>query len=89
MDGRDLDDLLDHLQRISALGRPEVAKLVAETLAFLDESLEEFVARRHAELRSRGLRNEDIFARIGAEVEARRFTAPRLTERQIRRLVYG
>jgi len=87
--GQRLDDLLGHLARTTSLGAGTAGRLVEEFLAFFSESIEEFVARRHRELQAEGLRNEDIFACIADEIGARRFAAPPLTERQIRRLIYG
>jgi hypothetical protein len=85
----DLSELLAHLGRVSRLDGGEVEKVVRETLEYFSESVEQFVARRHAELQAEELKNDAIFARIQAELEARRFAAPQLSERQIRRLVYG
>lgn len=82
-------ELLEHLERTTRLNRAEVERVVAEVLSFFSEPLEVFVARRHAELQGEELRNADIFARIMEELGERRFTAPVLTERQIRRIVYG
>ena len=76
--GQRLDDLLGHLVRTTSLRAGTAGRLV-----------EEFVARRHRELQAEGLRNDEIFARIADEICARRFAAPQLTERQIRRLIYG
>ena len=87
--GQRLDDLLGHLVRTTSLRAGTAGRLVEEFLAFFSESLEEFVARRHRELQAEGLRNDEIFARIADEIGARRFAAPPLTERQIRRLIYG
>jgi hypothetical protein len=86
---QDVGDLLEHLARTTALPPPAAARLVDEVLAYFSESVEAFVVRRHRELRAEDLQNEAIFARIAAELGARRFTAPPLTERQIRRLIYG
>ena len=63
--------------------------MVEEVLAYFSESAPEFVARRHTDLKREGLANAAIFERIAREVDLRRFAAPRLTERQIRRLIYG
>ena len=82
-------DLLRHLQRLSGQSPAQVARLVEEVIAYFSESVEEFVTRRHAELKREELTNQEIFARIQAELEGRRFAAPALTERQIRRLIYG
>ncbi len=83
------EDLLAHLTRISPLGSREAARVVAEVLAYFSESTEEYVRRRHGELQARGLTNEKIFARLGAELAARRVAAPELSARQLRRIVYG
>jgi hypothetical protein len=85
----DVGDLLEHLTRITALPPRAAARLVDEVLAYFSESVEAFVARRHRELRAENLQNDAIFARIAAELGRRRFAAPSLTERQIRRLIYG
>ena len=82
-------DLLAHLGRVTPLGPGELARLVDELLAYFSESIEEFVVRRHRELQTEELRNEAIFERLAAEVRQRRFTAPSLSQRQIRRLIYG
>lgn len=82
-------DLFEHLERMTRLSRLEAERLVAEVLEYFSEPLEVFVARRHAELQSEELKNPDIFARIAAEVRQRRFAAPDLSERQIRRMIYG
>ena len=85
----DLGDLLTHLERVSRSGGGEVEKIVHETLAYFAETVEQFVARRHAELQAEELKNDAIFERIQAELRQRRFAAPELSARQIRRLVYG
>ena len=77
------------LEQTSRLSRSEAERVVREVVAFFSEPLESFVARRHRELQSGGLRNEVIFERIAVEVAERRFAAPALSERQIRRIVYG
>lgn len=89
MDRADLDDLLTHLAGISRGDDTELAKVVRETLDYFSETVEQFVARRHAELQAEDLRNDAIWERIADELRARRFAAPPLSARQIRRLVYG
>lgn len=89
MPGDWTDDLVTYLESTSRLSRTETERLVREIVAFFSESIEDYVARRHRELRAHGLRNETIYARISAELAERRFAAPPLTERQIRRLIYG
>ncbi|MEU1719296.1 hypothetical protein [Nonomuraea sp. NPDC005692] len=83
------EDLIAHLTRTSALGPGEAARVVADVLSYFSEPVEEFVRRRHGELKARGLTNDEIFPRIAAELPARRVAAPELSLRQLRRIVYG
>ena len=82
-------ELLDHLVRTRGLPRPEAHRIAEEVVSFYGETIKAFVARRHRELQAEGLRNHAIYTRIAAELEGWRFRAPRLSERQIRRIVYG
>lgn len=88
-DRAELEDLVAYFVRTSRLSRPEAIRLVDEVLSFLDESPEQFICRRHRALQDEGHPNDEIFARIAAELTRRRFRAPAYTERQIRRIIYG
>ncbi len=88
-DRGEFEGLIEHLARTSPLTRAQAARCVEEVLAFLDETPEAFVVRRHRELQGAGLANEAIFARLAEEVVARRFRAAALSARQIRRIIYG
>lgn len=83
------DDLVEHLSRTSPLSPGEAARVIADVLAYFGEPAEEFVRRRHAELKARGLTNERIFERVAAELPLRRVAPPELSVRQLRRIVYG
>ncbi|MEV0203316.1 hypothetical protein [Nonomuraea sp. NPDC050691] len=83
------EELIAHLTRTSGLGPGEAARVVADVLSYFSESVEEFVRRRHGELKSRGLTNDEIFPRVAAELRGRRVSAPELSLRQLRRIVYG
>ncbi len=85
----DLLELIDYLSRSSRLTADEAARVVDEVLSFMSESVEAFVQRRHRALQAAGFANAEIFARIDAELAQLRFRAPALSERQIRRMVYG
>jgi len=84
-----IDELVTYLERTTRLSRPEAQRVVGEVLAYFSESTEQFVARRHAELQAEERKNDEIFEQIAAELVSRRFAAPALTRRQLRRLVYG
>lgn len=83
------EDLVDHLVRSTPLQRGEATRVVLDVLAYFDETTEAFVRRRHRELQSQGLRNDEIFQRIRHELPHRAVTPPELSARQLRRLVYG
>lgn len=83
------DDLVAHLARSTPLSPSEAARVVAEVLDYFGEEVPEFVRRRHAELKRRGLTNDHIFTVVGAELASRRVVPPPLSPRQLRRIVYG
>lgn len=83
------DDLLDHLVRTTTLNRGDAVRVVGEIVSFFDEPLDVFVKRRHRDLQSAGLANTAIYEQIRDELRFVRLAAPRLTVRQIRRLIYG
>jgi hypothetical protein len=62
---------------------------VEEVVAYFREPVEAFVRRRHRELQAAGRANPEIFAAIARDVAERPVAAPPLTERQIRRVIYG
>ena len=83
------DELVDHLCRQSPLTPTEAQRLVDEVLAYYNESAHSFIRRRHFELQKSGLANSSISRQIGDELKWHRFTADPLSERQIRRAIYG
>ncbi|MBQ0983601.1 hypothetical protein KBZ10_03455 [Streptomyces sp. F63] len=83
------DDLVDHLVRSTPLRRGEAVRVVLDVLAYFDETVEDFVRRRHRELRSAGLANAAIYDRIAAELPHRAVAPPELSLRQLRRVIYG
>ncbi|MGW0805289.1 hypothetical protein [Nonomuraea sp. NPDC002799] len=83
------EDLIAHLTRTSPLAPGEAARVVADVLSYFSETVEEYVRRRHGELKTGGHTNDEIFPRIAAELRGRKVTAPELSLRQLRRIVYG
>jgi hypothetical protein len=81
--------LVTHVVRTTGLSDSEARRVVVDVLSFHAESIEDLVRRRHAELRGTGARNEEVFATLAAELADRVVAAPALTERQLRRIVYG
>ena len=86
----DTQPLIDHLCHSSELSPAQARKLIAEVIAYFAESPEDYVRRRHLELKQElGLANPQIFKRIEVEVAQLVFAAPALSQRQIRRIIYG
>ncbi len=81
--------LIDQVAATTGLPLEVAARVVDDVLAFHAVPVEDYVRTRHAELKTYGARNPEIFARIAAELPDVVVAAPRLTERQLRRLVYG
>ena len=82
-------DLVENVVASTGLA-PEVARrVIGDVVAYHAEPVADYVRRRHAHLKTFGVRNPEIFARIRAELGHRVVAAPDLTERQLRRLVYG
>lgn len=83
------DDLVGHLTRTTPLTAAAALRIIEEVVAYLDESAEAFIRRRHRELQAEGLTNLGIFRAIATELATRPVAAPTFTERQIRRVIYG
>lgn len=77
------------LQSLLGLSRGQAARAVDEVLDSLGLEVDEFIARRHAELQAQGENNVEIFEQIARELGELRFKAPQLSARQIRRRIYG
>ena len=67
----------------------QAERIIEEVLIEYGDTVEEWVRSRHIRLRSRGMRNEDIYRRLVEELPYRRFASEPLSIRQIRRLIYG
>jgi len=89
-DKPDIQPLIDHLCNGSALTPSTARKIVDEVIAYFAETPEDYVRRRHFEIKQElGLSNPQIFKRIENELAQLVFAAPALTQRQIRRIIYG
>lgn len=82
-------ELISRVSASTGLSPGEAARVVADVIGWYQEPVEVYVRRRHAYLRMYGKRNNEIFAVIAAELPGRLVAAPDLTERQLRRIIYG
>lgn len=81
--------LVRHVAGSTGLPPAVAERVVADVVAYFRETAEDYVRRRHGELQRRGRRNAEIWPVLLAEVAERPFGAGELTERQLRRIVYG
>ena len=82
-------DLVRHVAASTGLPEATAGRVVADVAAYFAEGVEEYVRRRHGEMRAMHWKNDNIWPQIAAELGTRRFGAPKLSERQLRRIVYG
>jgi hypothetical protein len=82
-------DLLRHVVRTTGLPPALARRVVSDVMGYFVETAEEYVLRRHAELRREGLGNARIWVLLREELDVRPVAAPTLSERQLRRIVYG
>lgn len=81
--------LVRHVAGSTGLPVPVAERVIADVIAYYRETTEEFVRRRHGELQQRGRKNSEIWQVITVELAERPVGAGELTERQLRRIIYG
>jgi hypothetical protein len=82
-------ELVRHVVASTGLPGPVAERVVADVAAYLRETTEEYVRRRHRELQARDRRNAEIWAVIADELATRPVAAGPVSERRLRRIVYG
>ncbi|KAA2261416.1 hypothetical protein F0L68_16635 [Solihabitans fulvus] len=83
------DELVGHVVRTSGLPPAIARRVVSDVMGYFVETAEEYVRRRHAELRDQQVPNARIWSLLHEELAMRPVVAPPLSERQLRRIVYG
>ena len=81
--------LVRHVVATTGLAPTEATRVIEDVLAFHHEPVEAYVRRRHGELKLRGAKNAAIFTVLRDELADRLVAAPDLSERQLRRMIYG
>ena len=89
MDDSHPQDLVRHVARSTGLDEATASRVVADVMAYFGQTVEEYVIQRHENLKSRNRRNDDIWPLIMNELKTRRFKVDELSERKLRRMVYG
>ncbi|MEW6184527.1 MAG: hypothetical protein AB1585_02165 [Thermodesulfobacteriota bacterium] len=81
--------LHQHLRESFQIKTDDIPRLLEDIFGFFSSTLEDFVQSRHLDLKATGIKNEEIYRTLQKEIEERRFKAPSLSIRQIRRMIYG
>ncbi len=82
-------ELLQHLKRTTGLTEAVLQKVLDEFQHWYAKDLPTWIRDRHRELQRQGLRNRDIYPRLREEAERTLIRPEPLSERQIRRMIYG
>lgn len=82
-------ELVARIADSADLSPAEANRVIEDVLAWYREPLLDYVRRRHHQLRGLGVRNDQIWDELGAEVQGRLFAAPAVSPRQLRRYIYG
>lgn len=82
-------ELVHYIAESTGLPVAVAERVVADVVAYFRETTEQFVRRRHAELQRRGRKNAEIWTVLSEELAERRVNPGELSERQLRRIVYG
>jgi hypothetical protein len=83
------DDIVRRVAESLGVTEGEARRVVGDVIAYYHEPLETYVKRRHEECRRQGKPNAETYSLIAAEIGDRVVAAPALTERQVRRIIYG
>jgi len=82
-------DFQHYILSMYRISQDEFSRLLEDIMEFFNLTLDDYVRLRHLQLQNQGVKNQEIYSRISQELGQRRFKAPELSERQIRRIVYG
>lgn len=66
-----------------------LSHLVEDLGDYFSTEVKDFISQSHQELQKEGLKNDEIYLQIHKQLKERRFAAPELSLRQIRRIIYG
>jgi hypothetical protein len=83
------DELVQRVADSLGIEDGEARRIVGEVIAYYREPAETYVRRRHATCKRQGMQNAQIFPLLIQELEARVVAPPALSERQVRRIIYG
>lgn len=81
-------ELVRRVAESTGLSTAEASRVIADVMSYYRETPQEFVRRRHDELRRNGGRNAEIYGALTSELADRVFAPPQYSHRQLRRIIY-
>ncbi len=78
-----------HLLSSYSLGENDLYRLLDDLSGAFDNSVEDYIQKRHTSLQKEGKKNIAIYDILQKEIRTQRFLGPELSVRQIRRAIYG
>jgi hypothetical protein len=86
---RQVEVARDRIRGLFGFSEEVATRVVSEVFDCIQMSADEFIVRRHEELKRQGLGNDAIYEQIACELKEERFVGSAHTARQIRRRIYG
>ncbi len=83
------DQFKNYLLSTYPIDESLLSHLVEDLGEYFSTDVKKFIGLRHQKLQKEGLKNDKIYSQIHEELKERRFAAPELSIRQIRRIIYG
>jgi len=81
--------LVRRLATVCGLSPDKASQVVSEMLDEMSATVDQYITTRHEALQDQGWPNERIYRQIKTDLGRLRFSAQALSERQIRRRIYG
>lgn len=81
-------ELKDRLSHIISTEKIDINKLYNELLSFFSESEDIYIIRRYSELQKEKYKIKEIYSILSQEIKSHLFIGKKLSERQIKRIIY-
>ena len=89
MDNDTKGKIKNHIARNYGIEPEQAERLLEELPQLFPLTASEYICQRHLALQQLGFKNSEIYRKIGTELEGMVFSAGSMSERQIRRIIYG
>ena len=81
-------ELKERLSHIISTEKIDINKFFNELLSFFSESEDNYIIRRYSELHKEKYKIKEIYSILSKEVRNHLFIGKKLSERQIKRIIY-